>query len=63
MSKAENKIVCALCGAPAQWDEKYEVYRHASTLNGSTVTPWEDGSALCDKYGYPIPVRKEERDE
>lgn len=42
-------IVCALCGAPAKLAENGN-YRHSGE-------PWEDGSGLCEKYGYPIPVR------
>lgn len=49
----ETGIVCALCGSPAYWDDdpNQQVWRHTGCRLGSTEL------IICDKYGYPIPVR------
>lgn len=43
-------LVCSLCKAPAGLAADGN-YRH-------TGTPFEDASAFCEKYGYPIPVEE-----
>lgn len=54
VGKAVMEIyVCAICGGPAKWEPKEQVWRHA----GGAL---EDGflaQSFCDKYGYPIKVR------
>jgi hypothetical protein len=43
-----DERVCALCGAPAKLTNE-GIYRHSGQ-------PFEDASAFCEKYGYPIPT-------
>jgi hypothetical protein len=47
---------CALCGTRAYWASDQGVWRHRSTHPDGEVSPLIDGSAFCEKYGYPIEV-------
>lgn len=49
----KQRMLCTLCGGPAEFIDKENVWRHAGK-------PYEDeylDQSACDKYGYPIEVR------
>jgi hypothetical protein len=46
-------MCCTLCGSPAYFSVKEQVWRHAGEPHEMVYA----AQSFCDKYGYPIQVR------
>lgn len=50
-----GRLVCTLCGSEAEYIEDEAIWRHKGE-------PFDDkyaAQSFCDRYGYPIKIRKE----